>query len=83
MSESCTGTAHTTQSRSTTLSPESWLRSTKTGSMFFYRASVGGRFRLGRFPSRGVTPNQVYERAALTGIEYYWERITRVFKRRR
>jgi hypothetical protein len=27
------------------------------------------------------TPGQVYERAALTGIEYYWEKLSRIFKR--
>ena len=28
-----------------------------------------------------TTPNQMYEKAALTGIEYYWEKVTRIFKR--
>jgi hypothetical protein len=27
-------------------------------------------------------PNQAYERAALTGVEYYWERFVRIFKGR-
>ena len=43
----------------------------------------GGAIPPGTISVTRVTPNQVYERAALTGIEYYWERITRVFKRRR
>jgi len=30
-----------------------------------------------------VTPGQIYEKAALTGVEYYWERITGIFKRRK
>jgi hypothetical protein len=29
-----------------------------------------------------TTPSQVYEKAALTGIEYYWKRATRIFKSR-
>jgi hypothetical protein len=28
------------------------------------------------------TPGQVYERAAVTGVEYYWEKLGRIFKRR-
>jgi hypothetical protein len=43
----------------------------------------GGAVPPGTISVTRVTPNQVYERAALTGIEYYWERIARVFKRRR
>jgi hypothetical protein len=42
----------------------------------------GGTVPPGTISVTRVTPNQVYERAALTGIEYYWERIARVFKRR-
>jgi hypothetical protein len=42
----------------------------------------GGAVPPGTISVTRVTPNQVYERAALTGIEYYWERIARVFKRR-
>jgi hypothetical protein len=30
-----------------------------------------------------VTTGQIYERAALTGVEYYWERITAIFRRKR
>jgi hypothetical protein len=30
-----------------------------------------------------VTPGQIYEQAALTGVEYYWERITGIFKRKK
>lgn len=30
-----------------------------------------------------VTPGQIYEQAALTGVEYYWERITGLFKRKK
>jgi hypothetical protein len=42
----------------------------------------GGAVPPGTISVTRVTPNQVYERAALTGIEYYWEKIARVFKRR-
>ena len=30
-----------------------------------------------------VTPGQIYEQAALTGAEYYWEKITGIFKRKK
>jgi hypothetical protein len=30
-----------------------------------------------------VTPGQIYEQAALAGVEYYWERITGIFKRKK
>ena len=30
-----------------------------------------------------VTPGQIFEQAALTGVEYYWERITGIFKRKK
>jgi hypothetical protein len=42
----------------------------------------GGVVPPGTISVTRVTSDQVYERAALTGIEYYWERIARVFKRR-
>jgi hypothetical protein len=29
-----------------------------------------------------TTPNQMYEKAVLTGMEYYWEKVTRIFNRR-
>jgi hypothetical protein len=41
----------------------------------------GGAVPPGTISVTRATPNQVYERAALTGIEYYWEKIARVFRR--
>ena len=35
----------------------------------------------GDVPVTRETPGQVYERATLTGIEYYWERVVRTFRR--
>ena len=29
-----------------------------------------------------VTPGQIREQAALTGVEYYWEKVARIFRRR-
>jgi hypothetical protein len=43
----------------------------------------GGSVPPGTISVKRVTPNQVYERAALTGIEYYGEKIARIFKRRK
>ena len=43
----------------------------------------GGAVPPGTISVTRVTPNQVYERAALTGIEYYGEKIARIFKRRK
>jgi hypothetical protein len=30
-----------------------------------------------------VTPGQIYEQAVLTGVEYYWERITGFFRHKK
>jgi hypothetical protein len=52
------------------------------GVVAFLSRLGGGAVPPGTISVTRVTPNQVYERAALTGIEYYWEKIARVFKRR-
>lgn len=46
----------------------------------FVASRGGGKSRI--VSVTRTTPNQMYERAALTGIEYYWERVARLFKRR-
>ncbi len=47
----------------------------------FVASRGGGESRM--ISVERTTPGQIYEKAALTGLEYYWERLTKVFRRHR
>jgi hypothetical protein len=49
----------------------------------FLTRIAGGVMPPGTVSITRTTPSQIYERAALTGFEYYWERFVRLFKRRK
>jgi hypothetical protein len=51
----------------------------RVGAQEFVSSRGGGESRT--VSVTRVTPGQIYERAALTGVEYYWERVTGIFKR--
>ncbi|MFZ0251397.1 MAG: hypothetical protein WAL61_15740 [Acidimicrobiales bacterium] len=52
----------------------------RDGTDQFISSRGGGASRL--LSVTRTTSTQMYEKAALTGIEYYWEKVTRIFRRR-
>jgi hypothetical protein len=53
----------------------------REGTQDFVKSRGGGKSRTVTVTQE--TPGQIYEQATLTGIEYYLERVGRIFKRRR
>jgi hypothetical protein len=52
----------------------------RDGAGKFITSHGGGESRI--ISVTRTTPNQMYEKAALTGIEYYWKKVTGILKRR-
>ncbi len=53
----------------------------RVGAQEFVSSRGGGESRT--ISVTQVTPGQTYEQAALTGVEYYWDRFTGIFKRKK